>query len=103
MEQTSHVNKDFWQYPLLFVFTIWAVYWFELKFGYNFSSFGVRPRTLEGLQGVVFSPFIHSGRDHLVNNSLPLLILGSALAYFYRPLFWRVMLLGFWVQDYLLG
>lgn len=101
METATERNVGFWQYPLLFVFIIWVVYWFELKFGYNFTSFGVKPRSLEGLKGIVFSPFIHSGRDHLVNNSLPLLILSSALAFFYSRLFWKVLLIGVLVSGLL--
>jgi membrane associated rhomboid family serine protease len=34
-----------------------------------------------GLQGVFFSPFIHSDLNHLYNNSMPLLVL---LAFFYQ-------------------
>ena len=37
---------------------------------------GVQPREPEGLLGVVFAPLLHAGWDHLVANTLPLLVLG---------------------------
>lgn len=41
-------------YPIAFVMLIWLVFWFEFRFGFNFNEFGVYPRTLGGLKGVVF-------------------------------------------------
>ena len=69
--------------PLFFVLLLWFVYWLEIRFDYDFVENGIYPRTLNGLQGVLFSPFIHSDLDHLYNNSVPLLILLAALQFFY--------------------
>lgn len=69
--------------PLFFVWFLWFVYWLQIKFDFDFYEHGILPRTLSGLQGVVFSPFIHSNLEHLYNNSIPLLILLAALRYFY--------------------
>ena len=80
--------------PVLFVFSIWLVYWIEIKFGYNFNKFGVLPREWSGLRGVLFSPFIHSDTKHLFNNSIPLFVLSLSLFYFYRNVATRVMIFG---------
>jgi len=80
--------------PLLFVFTIWFIYWVEIYFGLNFVKFGVLPRKLTGLKGVLFSPFIHSGISHLFNNSIPLAVLLSALMYFYQKVYLNILLIG---------
>lgn len=69
--------------PLLFLLTIWMVYWLEIRFHFDFDKNGIYPRTFSGLQGVFFSPFIHSDLLHLYNNSLPLLVLLTALSFFY--------------------
>ena len=81
-------------YPILFVILIWLVYWFEIRFGVIFNSWGVYPRSLEGLKGILFSPFIHGSVKHLFNNSIPLLVLSTALFYFYQKDSWRVLLFG---------
>lgn len=78
-------------YPLLFVLTIWIVYWFEVRFGFDFNFLGVYPRTLSGLRGIVFSPLIHGDLTHLWHNTLPLLILSAALFFFYAKNAWKVL------------
>jgi membrane associated rhomboid family serine protease len=69
--------------PLFFVFCLWFIYWIEIRFDFDFAQNGILPRTFSGLQGVLFSPFIHSDMKHLYNNSLPLLVLLAALQFFY--------------------
>lgn len=78
-------------YGVLF---LWLVYWYEVSFGYNFTKYGVYPRTLKGLRGVIFSPFIHSGIRHLFNNSVPLFVLLMALFYFYRKIAFKILIYG---------
>lgn len=34
------------------------------------------PRTLHGLRGILFAPFIHANTAHLVANTVPLIVLG---------------------------
>ena len=65
------------------MFFLWFVYWIEIRFDFDFTQNGILPRTFSGLQGVLFSPFIHSDMKHLYNNSLPLLVLLAALQFFY--------------------
>lgn len=69
--------------PLFFVLILWFVYWLEIRFDFDFTENGILPRTFLGLQGVIFSPFIHANIEHLYNNSIPLLFLLAALRYFY--------------------
>lgn len=69
--------------PLFFVVFLWFVFWLEIRFDFDFVENGILPRTLSGLQGIFFSPFIHADMEHLYNNSFPLLILLAALQFFY--------------------
>lgn len=69
--------------PLFFVVFLWFVFWLEMRFDFDFVENGIFPRELLGLQGVLFSPFIHGDIEHLYNNSVPLLILLAALQFFY--------------------
>jgi membrane associated rhomboid family serine protease len=43
-------------------------------------GYGIRPRTLAGLSGIVFSPFIHANLAHLVANTVPFLVLATMVA-----------------------
>lgn len=81
-------------YPLLFVLIIWIVFWFEIRFGFDFNYLGIEPRSWVGLRGIIFSPFLHGSLKHLFSNTIPLLVLSMALFYFYRAISWRVLLYG---------
>ncbi len=80
--------------PLIAVLSIWTVYWIELRFHMNLNDYGVSPRTLEGLRGVLFSPFIHGSLEHLYNNTIPLAVLMASLFYFYRKVAIKTLVLG---------
>ena len=63
---------------------------------------GVIPRTISGIPGIFFAPFIHGNYEHLLSNTLPLLVVGSGLIYFYGEIAKSVLLMiwfftGFWV------
>lgn len=87
--------------PLFAVLAIWVVFWVEVKFGINLNEYGVYPRKLSGLKGVVFSPFIHGSITHLYNNTIPLAVLTAFLFYFYNSAALRVLLLGTLVSGIL--
>ncbi|MFC3298584.1 rhomboid family intramembrane serine protease [Arthrobacter agilis] len=56
---------------------MWAVFLLNALLGNTLvASLGIDPRRVDGLDGVVFAPLLHSGAEHLVSNSLPLLVLG---------------------------
>lgn len=40
---------------------------------------GIRPRTIGGLDGVVWAPFLHGGFGHLIANTIPLIVLSAAV------------------------
>ena len=40
------------------------------------DSHGIVPRTLFGLEGILFAPFLHAGFAHLAANTVPFLTLG---------------------------
>lgn len=87
-------DKYVWKTPLVIVLFLWFIYVVEAFFNLSFNQYGILPRTFIGLRGVFFSPFIHGGMSHLMNNSLPLLVLMAALIYFYRPIAMRVLFVG---------
>jgi membrane associated rhomboid family serine protease len=80
--------------PLYFVLSFWIIFWIEVKYGYNFNKYGIYPRTLKGLRGIFFSPFIHGDIKHLYQNSIPLFVLLFSLYYFYRKIAFKVFVYG---------
>ena len=88
-------------WPLYFVLLLWIIYWVEIKFNLDLSSYGIYPRTFTGLRGIIFSPFLHGGLEHLYNNSLALLVLVAALRYFYRDLALQVIIYGILLSGFI--
>jgi membrane associated rhomboid family serine protease len=55
---------------------------------------GIIPHRLEGLDGVLFSPFLHAGWDHLYGNAVPLILVGTfALAGGAKRFIWSTLLI----------
>lgn len=59
------------------IFFIWLVELIDLFiFQGGLDTNGIRPRTIDGLQGILFAPVLHSNFSHLMANTVPLLVLG---------------------------
>ncbi len=80
--------------PLYFVLFLWIIFWFELKFGFNFNKYGIYPRSVKGLRGIIFAPFIHGDIKHLYHNTIPLFVLMFSLMYFYRNIAGKIFIYG---------
>jgi membrane associated rhomboid family serine protease len=55
---------------------LWLIQLANASNGDRLVRFGLHPRDLDGLQGIVTAPFLHSNSGHLLANSLPFLALG---------------------------
>ena len=104
MENDHHHFKyspSVWLVPTFFLLSIWTVFYIENKFNLDLSIHGILPRTLSGLQGVLFSPFLHGDFSHIANNSIPLFILTAALVYFYRNISLKILFYGILLSGFL--
>jgi membrane associated rhomboid family serine protease len=74
-----------------FVLVLWLVELLDAALDVGPGELGVRPRELRGLVGVLFAPLVHGGFGHLVANTVPLLVLGTAMLYLYPSASLRVL------------
>lgn len=79
---------------------MWLVKYIEYTSGYGLEEFGVLPRHLNGLVGIITSPFIHGDLAHLGSNSIPMLLLGAGLVYFYKELAFKVFILIYFLSGF---
>jgi membrane associated rhomboid family serine protease len=97
-EHNRELDKRIFRHSFIFagffVFLFWVVKIVELSLDLNFTRGGIYPLHPEGLAGIVTAPFIHSGFNHLISNTVPFFILLLALVYFYRKLSYRIF---FWI------
>lgn len=60
-----------------FVGSMWLVFFVSVLFPWlNLDSHGVVPRSISGLQGILFAPWLHANLRHIVANTSGLLVLG---------------------------
>ena len=71
--------RSAFQLTLWFVISLWLIHIASTIFGLELYQYGVYPREITGLQGILFSPLIHASFSHLFSNTLPLIVLGTAL------------------------
>lgn len=88
-------------YPFLLVAIMAIVHFAQYVFDWNLNVYGIYPRKLTSLLGILFTPFLHGDFNHLFNNTVSFIILCGALFFFYkkialRVLFWIYMMSGFW-------
>jgi membrane associated rhomboid family serine protease len=81
-------------YPILLVILLWGIFLLDRMYELNLYKLGLKPNTAEGIKGIFLMPFIHGQRDfsHIINNSVPTLVLLSTLIYFYRSIAHYVLL-----------
>lgn len=60
---------------LVFLTVLVAVQLINTLTGNSLVGHGLVPRTLSGLQGIVFAPFLHGSVRHLLSNLVPLAVL----------------------------
>ncbi|MDV3310227.1 MAG: rhomboid family intramembrane serine protease [Cyclobacteriaceae bacterium] len=94
--------------PLRIVFLMWLLFSLEAYYGWPLTAFGIVPRTLPGMVGIVMSPLLHGNIFHLLSNTVPLLFLGSVLYFFYprlaptvffRAYFWTNLLVWLFARP----
>ena len=60
-----------------FIALIWTLEIVDMLFlGGALNAYGIRPRSIIGLRGILFAPFLHGGLAHVAANTIPFLTLG---------------------------
>ncbi len=76
MTTAGPIGKNI-QVLLLMLAFVWALELIDiLLFKQGLNRYGIYPRSIEGLRGILFAPLLHGGISHIAANSLPFLILG---------------------------
>ena len=74
----TKINLKKITYTALFlVFVIWFVELINLFMNHNLVRFGIYPRKLYGLIGILISPIIHGSITHTISNTAPLFFLSG--------------------------
>ena len=55
---------------------LWGLELVDTAMHGRLDAYGIQPRTVSGLDGILFAPFLHAGFGHLLSNSLVFAVLG---------------------------
>ena len=87
------------KFSVIILIIIWSVKLFEIVFDYDFTEYGVLPRKFNGLIGILFSPLIHSDVNHLLSNSLPVIILCLLIFNFYSQIAKKIFIYLYFISG----
>jgi len=68
---------------------LWLIELYNSSVGHSLGVWGIHPRTVDGLFGILVWPLLHANMSHLIANTLPFAILS-----------WFILLRGF--REYIL-
>ncbi|WKN40933.1 rhomboid family intramembrane serine protease [Tunicatimonas pelagia] len=85
-----------------FAALLWLIRAIEWSASLDLGVFGILPRTLSGMVGIITAPLVHGTFLHLLSNTFPLILLLVATFYFYNKIalevfLWIYLITGFWV------
>jgi len=63
-------------------------------FGGRLLAYGIQPRAQEGLRGIALAPLLHGSVEHLLANTVGVLVFGGLTALRSRLHFWMVTIVG---------
>ncbi len=66
-----------------FILLIWGIFLLDRVVGLELYRFGLLPQTRTGLAGLIMTPLLHASWQHLLSNTVPLLVAGTAMLYLY--------------------
>ena len=55
---------------------LWGLEALDATLSGRLDAYGIRPRSMSGLEGILFAPFLHAGFGHLLSNSIGFAVLG---------------------------
>ena len=84
--------------PVTMLFLMYSFEIIEFLLNIKLSFLGVYPLKLKGLTGILTMPLVHGDWDHLFANTAPIMVLGTALFYFYEKISFRVFV-GIWILS----
>jgi membrane associated rhomboid family serine protease len=69
------------QLLLAMVLLMWGLEVVDTALDHRLDRYGIEPREVDGLDGIVAAPFLHVGFGHLAANTVPFVAMGLVIAF----------------------
>jgi membrane associated rhomboid family serine protease len=81
MEMDTRERRQAGMVVVLAMLTLmWGLEAVDSIVDHHLDRYGIEPRELDGLDGVIAAPFLHAGFGHLAANTVPFLVMGVVIA-----------------------
>jgi len=60
---------------------MWVLEVVDVALDNRLDRYGIEPRDVDGLDGIVAAPFLHVGFGHLIGNTIPFVAMGIVIAF----------------------
>lgn len=87
--------------PAIMLAMMWGFYLLQTLGFFSGCNGAIIPLMPQGLKGVIFAPLLHGSLDHIISNSLPIVILLFLLFEFYPKIAFKIFIIG-WIASGLL-
>lgn len=84
---------------ILFIVFIWLIFFINVFLSLDLYRFGIIPRQINGLYGIIASPLLHANLYHLIANTVPLFILMITLVIFYKRIAGEVIVMIIFIGN----
>ena len=92
MTEPRETRADEFKGNLIILGSFLAIFWgleiIDTAMSHKLDMYGIRPRSADGLLGILFAPFLHGSWDHLSANTIPFAVLGFFTILHGRTAFW---------------
>jgi len=86
LDPSKKILREKFIVPLTFPLVLWIVHSFSVLLNIDLSNLGLLPRNWLGMIGIITGPFIHADFSHLISNTIPLIISGWVIFFFYNKI-----------------
>jgi membrane associated rhomboid family serine protease len=95
MNPNKHTILQSALFPMFFLLIIWIIFYVDITYKLNLYQYGLEPHSMTGLRGILTMPLLHGDFGHIASNSLPLLVLGTCLFYFYKEIAFKIFFISY--------
>ncbi|MGB3851005.1 MAG: rhomboid family intramembrane serine protease [Tunicatimonas sp.] len=101
-DRDQRLFRRSWLFAGGFTLLLWLVRTLEWSTSSSFGSLGIFPRHASGMVGILTAPLVHGDFLHLISNTVPILLLLTAVFFIYPRIALQVfaaiyLITGFWV------
>jgi membrane associated rhomboid family serine protease len=84
VDKTSKHFINSLKFSVILTALLWIVHVYKYATNSPMAHWGIFPREVDGLIGIITAPFIHGSWEHLSSNSVPLFVTMTIIYFFYK-------------------